>query len=182
MSLVMLFSMMFYLAVPSYATTTVKVGEACSSATKTVRSYKATYSSSKSNRYHWTYVIHATDKTKRNKIAYNMENAIRKAGYISYSDQKPKSYTLYTDLENKNFDCSKLKKNTSTNCCNLASVCCNYAGYSVPKNLSSTKLNKQFKDIKGFEVKKYGKSLPIYRGDILVNTESDGAHTCVALE
>lgn len=139
------------------------------------------YSKKKSSPYHITYVIHATNDIKREKIAKCMEYAIAKKKLIKYSNSGAKSYSLYTALKKKKFDPRKLKKKAYTNCCNLVSVCCRFAGYKTPKQMSSVKLHKQFKKIKGFKVKKYKPGMVLVRGDIIVSTTTPGAHSMVVL-
>lgn len=147
---------------------------------KGIQIRKFPYSKKKGHAYHWTYVLRAIDESKRDKIAEGMEKAV-KCKKIKYSNAKDKNAKLYDAVDDLGFDCSKLKKTTTTNCCNLASVACNYAGIRTPRKNNSRTLPSKWKPY-GFEVIKYkhGKT-KLKRGDILVATQKPKVHTAVYL-
>ena len=147
---------------------------------KGIQIRKFPYSKKKGSAYHWTYVLRAIDESKRDKIAKGMEKAV-KCGKISYSNTKERNAALFDAVKKYGFDCSRLKKKTTTNCCNLASVACNYAGIKTPRKNNSRTLPAKWKPY-GFEVIKYkhGKT-KLKRGDILVATQKPKVHTAVYL-
>lgn len=136
------------------------------------------YSKSKKSAYHWSYVLRAKNKDKQNLIAEGMEKAV-KCGKISYSNTKDKNAALFDAVKDLGFDCSKLKKKTTTNCCNLVSVACNYAGIKTPRKSSARTMASKWK-MHGFKCYKFtGKHLQ--RGDILVDNTEPKVHTAVYL-
>ena len=145
---------------------------------KGIRKQKYVYSKSKNSAYHWSYVLRAKDKAKREQIAKGMEKAVA-CGKISYSNTKDKNANLYDKVKGKGFDCSKLSGKATTNCCNLVSVACNYAGIKTPRKSSArTMMNKW--PTYGFKKYKFtGKAL--HRGDILVDNTEPKVHTAVYL-
>lgn len=147
---------------------------------KGIQIRKFPYSKKKGTAYHWTYVLRAIDESKRDLIAKGMEKAVA-CKKIKYSNTKEKNASLYDAVKKYKFDCSKLKKTTTTNCCNLASVACNYAGIRTPRKNNSRTLPSKWKPY-GFEVIKYkhGKT-KLKRGDILVATQKPHVHTAVYL-
>lgn len=147
---------------------------------KGIQIRKFPYSKKKCHAYHWTYVLRAKDASKRDKIAKGMEKAVA-CKRIKYSNTKAKNAALYDAVKKYGFNCSKLKKRTYTNCCNLASVACNYAGIHTPRKNNSRTLPSKWKKY-GFEVIKYkhGKT-KLQRGDILVATIKPKVHTAVYL-
>lgn len=136
------------------------------------------YSKSKKSAYHWSYVLIAKDKSKLEKIAKGMEKAVA-CGKISYSNSGKKNASLYDAVKGKGFDCSKLTKRTTTNCCNLVSVACNYAGIKTPRKSSARTMASKWKKY-GFKCCKFtGKHLK--RGYILVDNTEPKVHTAVYL-
>lgn len=147
---------------------------------KGIQKRKMVYSSKKGHAYHWTYVLRAKDESKRDKIAKGMEKAV-KCGKISYSNTKEKNAALFDAVKSKGFDCSKLKKKTTTNCCNLASVACNYAGIKTPRKNNSRTVVTKWAPL-GFQVIKYKhKKTKLKRGDILVASQKPKPHVAVYL-
>lgn len=147
---------------------------------KGIQIRKLPYSKKKGSAYHWTYVLRAKDESKRDKIAKGMEKAV-KCGKISYSNTKEKNAALFDAVKSKGFDCSKLKKKTTTNCCNLASVACNYAGIKTPRKNNSRTVVKKWAPL-GFQVIKYKhKKTKLKRGDILVASQKPKPHVAVYL-
>lgn len=145
---------------------------------KGIRKQKYKYAKSKKSAYHWSYVLRAEDKSKRELIAKGMEKAV-KCGKISYSNESKKNAALFDAVDNLSFDCSKLKKKTTTNCCNLVSVACNYAGIKTPRKSSARTMASKWKKY-GFKCYRFtGKSLQ--RGDILVDNTEPKVHTAVYL-
>ena len=141
-----------------------------------IQDYK--YSKSKKSAYHWSYVLRATDAKKRNKIAEGMEKAVR-CGKVSYSNDSKKNANLYDKTKGIGFDCSKLKSKATTNCCNLVSVACNYAGIKTPRKSSARTMMNKWPQY-GFKKYKFtGKHLQ--RGDILVDCTEPKVHTAVYL-
>ena len=147
---------------------------------KGIQIRKFPYSKKKGSAYHWTYVLRAKDESKRDKIAKGMEKAV-KCGKISYSNTKEKNAALFDAVKKYGFDCSKLKKRTTTNCCNLASVACNYAGIKTPRKNNSRTVVKKWAPL-GFKVIKYKhKKTKLKRGDILVASQKPKPHVAVYL-
>jgi hypothetical protein len=143
---------------------------------KGIRKQKYVYSKNKNSAYHWSYVLRAKDADKRKKIAEGIDRAV-KCGKISYSNTKEKNASLYDAVKNKGFDCSKLKKRTTTNCCNLVSVACNYAGIKTPRKSSARTMATKWPKY-GFKLYKFtGKNLQ--KGDILVDNTEPKVHTAV---
>ena len=145
---------------------------------KGIRKQKYSYSKSKKSAYHWSYVLRAKDKAQRELIARGMEKAVA-CKKITYSNTSKKNASLYDAVKGKNFDCSKLTKKTTTNCCNLVSVACNYAGIKTPRKSSARTMASKWKKY-GFNCYKFtGKKLQ--RGDILVDCTEPKVHTAVYL-
>ena len=145
---------------------------------KGIRKQAYKYSKSKKSAYHWSYVLRAKDASKRGKIAQGMEKAVA-CHKISYSNSGKKNASLYDAVKGKGFDCSMLTKKTTTNCCNLVSVACRYAGIATPRKSSArTMMNKWPKY--GFHKYKF-KGTKLQRGDILVDCTEPKVHTAVYL-
>jgi NADH:ubiquinone oxidoreductase subunit E len=114
----------------------------------------------------------------QNKIAEGMEKAVA-CHKISYSNESKKNAALYDAVKKYDFDCSKLKKKTTTNCCNLVSVACNYAGIKTPRKSSARTMASKWQKY-GFKCCKFtGKHLK--RGYILVDNTEPKVHTAVYL-
>lgn len=136
------------------------------------------YSKKSGSAYHWTYVLRAKDKKKRERIAQGMERAV-KCKKITYSNEASKNARLFDAVKPYGFDCMKLKKRTTTNCCNLVSVACRYAGMKTPRKSSARTMCSKWKKY-GFKCMKFtGKRLQ--RGDILVDVTEPKVHTAVFL-
>ena len=140
---------------------------------------KTPYSKKRGSAYHWTYVIRATNKATRKRIAKGAENAV-KCGKIKYSNESKTNAKLYDDTKRYKWNCLKLKKRSSTNCCNLASVACNYAGIRTPRKNTATTLPHKWSKIKGLKVYRYrhGKT-KLKRGDILDANIKPKVHTAI---
>lgn len=138
------------------------------------------YSKKSGSAYHWTYVLRAKDKKKRERIAQGMERAV-KCKKISYSNTADRNARLFDAVKPYGFDCMKLKKKTTTNCCNLASVACNFAGIPTPRKNTASNLPSKWAKY-GFRVIPYhhGKT-KLLRGDILDSTIKPKVHTAVYL-
>ena len=145
---------------------------------KGIRKQKYKYSKSKKSAYHWSYVLRAKDKAKRNKIAEGMEKAVA-CHKISYSNEGERNAALFDMVKEEGFDCSKLKKKTTTNCCNLVSVACRYAGIPTPRKSSARTMASKWKKY-GFKCLKF-KGTKLHRGDILVDNTEPKVHTAVYL-
>lgn len=147
---------------------------------KGIRTQRFKYSKTDGRAYHWTYVLRAKDKKKRELIAQGMERAV-KCGKISYSNASDKNAKLYDRVKKYKFDCLKLKKKTTTNCCNLVSVACRYAGIKTPRKNSARTLPHKWAKY-GFKVipYKHGKT-KLKRGDILDASHKPKVHTAVYL-
>lgn len=138
------------------------------------------YNKKSGTAYHWTYVLRAKDPKKRELIAKGMERAV-KCGKIKYSNESSKNAKLFDSVKGNKFDPMKLTKTTTTNCCNLASVACRYAGMKTPRKSSARTLPEKWKKY-GFEVIKYKKGqTKLKRGDILDATIKPKVHTAVYL-
>ena len=145
---------------------------------KGIRKQKYTYNKSKKSAYHWAYVLRAKDKAQRELIAKGMEKAVA-CGKITYSNDSKKNANLYDKVKGLGFDCSKLKSKATTNCCNLVSVACNYAGIKTPRKSSARTMASKWKGL-GFNCYRFtGKHLQ--RGDILVDNTEPKVHTAVYL-
>ena len=145
---------------------------------KGIRKQAYKYSKSKKSAYHWSYVLRAKNKAQRELIARGMEKAV-KCGKISYSNESKRNAALFDAVKDKNFDCSKLTKKTTTNCCNLVSVACRYAGINTPRKSSARTMMDKWPQY-GFKKYRFtGKALQ--RGDILVDCTEPSPHTAVYL-
>ena len=145
---------------------------------KGIRKQKYKYSKSKKSAYHWSYVLRAKDKAKRNKIAEGMEKAVA-CHKISYSNEGERNANLFDKVKGEGFDCSRLTSKATTNCCNLVSVACRYAGLKTPRKSSARTMMSKWPKY-GFKKYKFtGKHLQ--RGDILVDTTEPKVHTAVYL-
>ena len=145
---------------------------------KGIKKQKYKYSKSKKSAYHWSYVLRAKDASKRGKIAQGMERAVA-CKKISYSNSGKKNASLYDKVKGVGFDCSKLKSKTTTNCCNLVSVACNYAGLKTPRKSSARTMMSKWKKY-GLKCMKF-KGTKLQRGDILVDNTEPKPHTAVYL-
>ena len=145
---------------------------------KGIRKQTYKYSKSKKSAYHWSYVLRAKNKAQRELIARGMEKAVA-CGKISYSNDSKKNASLFDKVKGKGFDCSKLTSRATTNCCNLVSVACRYAGLKTPRKSTARTMASKWKKY-GFNCYKFtGKSLQ--RGDILVDCTEPKVHTAVYL-
>lgn len=145
---------------------------------KGIRKQKYTYNKSPKSAYHWSYVLRAKDAAQRELIARGMEKAVN-CGKISYSNEAAKNASLYDAVKDKGFNCSKLTRKTTTNCCNLVSVACRYAGIDTPRKSSARTMASKWKKY-GFNCYRFtGKHLQ--RGDILVDNTEPKVHTAVYL-
>lgn len=145
---------------------------------KGIRKQKYKYNPKKKSAYHWSYVLRAKNKRKRTLIAEGMERAVR-CKKISYSNEASKNASLFDAVKNKGFDCMKLKKRTTTNCCNLVSVACRYAGFNTPRKSSARTMASKWKRY-GFKCLRF-KGTKLQRGDILVDVTEPKVHTAVYL-
>ena len=148
---------------------------------KGIRKQKFKYAKTKGTAYHWTYVLRAKDPKKRELIAVDMERAVKKANYIKYSNESKRNARLYDEVDGKGFNCSKVKKRTYTNCCNLVSVACNFAGIPTPRKSSARTIPTKWAKY-DFEIipYKHGKT-KLMRGDILDANIKPKVHTAVYL-
>lgn len=145
---------------------------------KGIRKQKYTYNKSKKSAYHWSYVLRAKDKEKRELIAQGMEKAVA-CKKLSYSNTKEKNADAWDKASKVGFDCSKLKSKGTINCVNLVSIACNYAGIKTPRKSSARTMASKWTS-KGLKRYKFtGKSLQ--RGDILVDCTEPKVHTAVYL-
>ncbi len=156
------------------------MGKIAQAIRKGIQTRKFIYSKKSSSAYHWTYVLRAEQVEKRHRIALGMLLAV-KCKKIRYSNSTEGRSKLYDAVKPYRFNCMKLKKKTTTNCCNLVSVACRYAGIKTPKRSNSRTLPKEWKKY-GFKVYRYkhGKT-KLKRGDILVSTTMPCVHTAVYL-
>jgi len=145
---------------------------------KGIKKQKYKYSKSKKSAYHWSYVLRAKDASKRGKIAQGMEKAVA-CHKISYSNSGKKNAKLYDKVKNLGFDCSRLTSKATTNCCNLVSVACRYAGIKTPRKSSARSMASKWKKY-GFKCIKFKKA-KLQRGDILVDNTEPKVHTAVYL-
>ena len=148
---------------------------------KGIRKQKFKYAKTSGTAYHWTHVLRAKDPKKRELIAVDMERAVKKANYIQYSNESKKNAKLYDVVDNKKFNCSKVTKRTYTNCCNLVSVACNFAGIPTPRKSSARTMPSKWAKY-DFEIipYKHGKT-KLLRGDILDATVKPKVHAAVYL-
>lgn len=142
------------------------------------------YTKEKGRAYHWTYVLRATDPKKRELIAKAMERAVANNEHIRYSNTKDGNAKLYDAVKSHKFDPMSVKKVATTNCCNLASVACRYAGIHTPRKSSSRTLPNKWQEKCPGAFKKiryrHG-TTKLKRGDILVATVKPKVHTAVYL-
>ena len=148
---------------------------------KGIRKQKFKYAKTAGTAYHWTYVLRAKDPKKRELIAKDMERAVKKANYIKYSNESKKNAKLYDAVDNKKFNCSKVTKRTYTNCCNLVSVACNFAGIPTPRKSSARTMPTKWAKY-DFEIIPYKHgTTKLLRGDILDATIKPKVHAAVYL-
>ena len=145
---------------------------------KGIRKQKYVYSKSPKSAYHWNYVLIAKDPGQLEKIAQGMEKAV-KCGKVSYSNEARRNADLFDKVKDKGFDCAKLKTKATTNCCNLVSVACRYAGIQTPRKSSARTMMSKWPKY-GFKCCRFtGKHLK--RGYILVDSTEPKVHTAVYL-
>lgn len=137
------------------------------------------YSKKPGRAYHWTYVLRAVDPAKRELIARAMERAVKNEG-LSYSNTAEGNAVLFDKAKKYHYDPGKVRRAT-TNCCNLASVACRYAGLKTPRKSSARTLPEKWEKY-GFKVFRYhhGKT-KLKRGDILDASIKPKVHTAVYL-
>ena len=121
---------------------------------------KLPYSKTRGTAYHWRYVIRATGKARRKLIAKGIENAVE-CHKVKYSNEGRTNAKLYDDTKPYKFNCLKLKKKSSTNCCNLASVACRYAGIHTPRKSSARTLPQRWAKVKGLKAKTAKKKITV---------------------
>lgn len=126
----------------------------------------------------WSHVLRCKDKAARHLIADAMEAAVRNK-HIGY-DQGQRE-TLYDAVKGFDFDIGMLTKDVETDCSALVSVCCNYAGIPIPRDmytgneLQKLTATKMFKIYTANEYIKHSDKL--MRGDILLGP----GHTAVVV-
>lgn len=126
----------------------------------------------------WSHVLRCKDKAARHLIADAMEAAVRNR-HIGY-DQNQRT-TLYDAVAMFDFDIGCLTKDVETDCSALVSVCCNYAGIPIPRDmytgneLQKLTATKMFKIYTANEYIKHPDKL--MRGDILLGP----GHTAVVV-
>ena len=151
---------------------------------KGIHKRKMVYSSKKGHAYHWTYVIRAKDPEKRELIALDMERAVKKAKYIKYSNASKKNAKLYDNVKKYGFNCLKLKKKSTTNCINLASVAFNFAGIKTPRKSTARTAPSKWVEAHPDELERikyvHGKT-KLIRGDMLDATIKPKVHAAVYL-
>ena len=148
---------------------------------KGIRKQRFKYAKTAGTAYHWTHVLRAKDPKKRELIANDMERAVKKANYIKYSNESKKNAKLYNVVDNKKFNCSKVTKRTYTNCCNLVSVACNFAGIPTPRKSSARTMPSKWAKY-DFEIIPYKHgTTKLLRGDILDATIKPKVHAAVYL-
>lgn len=151
---------------------------------KGIRSQKFKYSKTKGTAYHWTYVIRAKDPKKRELIAVGMERAVKRNKYIKYSNESKKNAKLYDAVKGKKFNCLKVKKRTYTNCINLVSVACNFAGIKTPRKSTARTAPEKWVEAHPDELERFkyvhGKT-KLIRGDILDATLKPKVHAAAYL-
>lgn len=134
--------------------------------------------------YGWK-VYRALDPQRAERIALCMEKAC-KNNHIGY-DQSNRT-SLYNAVKDHGFDVSLVTTNVECDCSSLVAVCCNYAGISVSKDMTTSTENSDLTNavIKGTNtkgiIKKYSSikksnENKLVRGDILLKT----GHTAVYL-
>lgn len=140
---------------------------------------KLPYSRKAGTAYHWTYVIRATDPKARKAIVADAKAAV-KSGKIRYSNEAATNAKLYEDTKKHKFDCSKLKKKSSTNCINYASVCCRFAGLKTPRKSSAASMVRTWKDVRGLKIIRYrhGKT-KLRAGDLLDASQKPSCHVAI---
>lgn len=145
---------------------------------KGIRTQAYKYNKDKHSAYHWSYVLRAPKSAQRELIAIGMEKAV-KCGKIRYSNESDRNAKLCDDVKKYHYDCMKLKGRTYTNCCNLVSVACRYAGIGTPRKSTARTMAQKWRKY-GLKCYKFtGKNLK--RGDILVDCTEPKVHTAVYL-
>lgn len=126
----------------------------------------------------WTAVLRASDEVTAGMIADAMELAVR-SPLIGY-DQKQRT-TLFDAIKNLLFDIRLLRTPVETDCSALISVCCNYAGIKISKDMyTGNELDVLLRSgrLRAFFSDDYTKSSKfLRRGDILLGP----GHTAIVV-
>lgn len=138
---------------------------------------KLPYSKKPGTAYHWRYVIRASDPKTRKMIRLGLINGVE-CKRISYSNESEKNAKLYDDTKPYKWDCRKLKKLSTSNCCNYVSVAFNFAGIRTPRKSSARTLPQKWAKVKGLKVYRYrpGKT-KLREGDALDADIKPKVHT-----
>lgn len=119
----------------------------------------------------WSFVIRAKSSKHRKLLADAMEKAVRNQD-IGYGQADRTS--LYKDVYTRNFDPSKTTKPVNCDCSSLVSVCVNYAGIPLSKDVYTGNLASCLRETGKFTIyvsdayiKSYNK---LKRGDIILGS------------
>ena len=127
----------------------------------------------------WDFVARCKDPYMRNRIAEDMIYAVRN-GNIGYNQDK--RTTLYDAAKKFNFNCEDVTTPVDCDCSSLVTVCANYAGIPIPRDVCTANMAITYGDTKLFDLytsDSYTKSSDKLKvGDILVRA---GHHTAVVV-
>ena len=183
------------IAVPVYADSGVKIGQATNGEGGKLRGCRAGdqsggevsiskwgYGSSSGSPYHWKYVFRAKDPEVARKLADSMKAAAAN-NHVGYDQNSPDRYSFYEEAKKVNWDIEAITTNCETTCASVISVCCNAAGIPTPKLLYSEIVYKELMKTDAFDcltASMYtSSSANLLPGDILCNPN---AHTAMVVE
>ena len=95
----------------------------------------------------WDFVLRCKDEYMRALIANDAIKAVRNAN-IGYSQSA--RYTLYDAVKSQSFDCQYISKPVDCDCSSLVTVCANYAGIPIPKDVSTSVMKSVYSKTKLF--------------------------------
>ena len=125
----------------------------------------------------WDFVLRCKDEYMRALIAEDAILATRN-GNIGYNQAA--RYTLYDLVKNQSFDCRSINKPVDCDCSSLVTVCVNYAGIPIPREVSTSVMKSTYSKTRLFTLytsADYTKSADKLKvGDILVRA---GYHTAM---
>lgn len=127
----------------------------------------------------WSFVARCLNEYQRMLIAEDMIKAVcnNKIGY-----NQSNRYTLYDDIKGLQFDCDLVDKKVECDCSSLVTVCCNYAGIPIPREIATSSMKSIYTNTKLFKIyttTDYTKNADKLKvGDVLCRS---GHHTAVVV-
>ena len=127
----------------------------------------------------WDFVLRCKDEYMRALIA---EDAIKAARNANIGYNQNARYTLYDLVKNQSFDCGAISKPVDCDCSSLVTVCMNYAGIPIPREVSTSVMKSTYAKTKLFTIytsdKYTATSDNLKVGDALVRS---GHHTATVV-